>query len=274
MAKRKTSTVTKRKTTKRKSSPRRSRSSSVDHGKFLFPLVIGAAVLFGLGFLGVKGYRAAIASDFFNVKHVDVVGAQRTKADDVRNIVNAGTETTGVWRSNLEEIRAKVEKLAFVKQASVSMVLPSGIKVNIVEKIPVAIVKVAAGEVLVDTDGNMIDIATADDKAKFTVMRGWDETKSETAAAANKERLKVYKKMQDEWKSLGIAERVKDVDLKDPRDPHATIEDSGKAIAVMLSKDNLGKSLKAAIEAVAGKGDKVKAVNSGGVFPVLEYLGN
>ena len=29
-----------------------------------------------------------------------------------------------------------------------------------------------------------------------------------------------------------------------------------------------------AIEAVAGKGEKVKAVNSGGVFPVLEYLGN
>ncbi len=274
MAKRKTSTVTKRKTTKRKSSPRRSKGASVDHGKFLFPLVIGAAVLFGIGFLGLKGYRAAIASEFFNVKHVDVVGNDRTKAEDVKSIVNAGTETTGVWRSNLDEIRAKIEKLAFVRQASVSMALPSGIRVNIVEKIPVGIVKVAAGDVLVDAEGNLIDIASDADRAKFTIMRGWDETKGDAATAANKERLKVYKKMQDEWKSLGIAERVKDVDLKDPRDPHATIEDSGKAIAVLLSKDNLGKSLKSAIEAVAGKGDKVKAVNSGGVFPVLEYLGN
>jgi cell division septal protein FtsQ len=274
MAKRKSSTVTKRKATKRKPTTRRSRSSSVDHGRFLFPLVIGAAVLFGLGFAGLKGYRAAIASDFFNVKHVEVVGAARTKTEDVKGIVNAGTQSTGVWRSDLEEIRAKVEKLAFVKQASVSMVLPSGIRVNITEKIPVAMVKVAAGEVLVDSDGNFIDIASSDDKTKFTLMRGWDETKGDKVVADNKERLKIYKKMRDEWSSLGITERVKEVDLKDPRDPHATIEDSGRTIAVFLSKDNLGKGLKSAIEAVAGKGDKVKAVNSGGVFPVLEYLGN
>ena len=274
MAKRKRSTVTKRNATKRKSTARRSRTSSVDHGKFLFPLVVGAAVLFGLGFFGLKGYRAAIASEFFAVKHVDVVGAERTKADDIRSIVNAGTQGTGVWRSNLEEIRAKVEKLAFVKTAAVSMALPSGIRVNIVEKVPVAMVRVAAGDVLVDADANMIDIATDVDRSKFTIMRGWDEAKSEKAVADNKERLKVYKKMRDEWTSLGIADRVKDIDLRDPRDPHATIEDSGKLIAVMLAKDNLGKSLKAAIEAVAGKGDRVKAVNSGGVFPVLEYLGN
>jgi hypothetical protein len=40
----------------------------------------------------------------------------------------------------------------------------------------------------------------------------------------------------------------------------------------MLGKENFGKNLKAALEAVAGKGDRIKSVNAGGLYPVIEYL--
>ena len=54
----------------------------------------------------------------------------------------------------------------------------------------------------------------------------------------------------------------------------AVIEDTGRTIAITVAKDNLAKSLKSAIEAVAGKGEKIRSVNSGGVYPVIEYMGN
>jgi hypothetical protein len=106
------------------------------------------------------------------------------------------------------------------------------------------------------------------------IMRGWDEAKTEKAPADNIQRIKLYKKMLDEWRDFGLSERVKEVNLADLRDPQAVIVDSGKPVYVMLAKDNLAKSLKSAMEAVAGKGEKIKGVNAAGISPVLDYIGN
>lgn len=277
MAKAKRSTVKSNRTTaaKRRStslSASRRRAASRDYGRLALPLLIGAALLVGIGFFGLLGYRTAIASEFFNVKKIDVRGTERVNAEDVRRIVAANTEKTGVWRSDLSEIREKVEKLPFVKTVAVSMVLPYGVRVNVNERVPVAIVKLIQGEFLVDAEGFILNpVAKAEPNMPF-IMRGWDETKTERSATDNLARLKLYKKMLDEWREFGLTDRVKEVNLADLKDPNATIQESGRSIAVSLSKDNLGKSLKSAVEAVAGKGEKVRAVNAGGVYPIIEYL--
>ena len=49
------------------------------------------------------------------------------------------------------------------------------------------------------------------------------------------------------------------------------LEDSGRPITVSLAKDNLGKSLKTAIEAVSGKGAKIRSVNAAGLYPVIQF---
>ena len=277
MAKAKKSTVRKTRATsarKRTTSASSSRSGrAADYSRFVMPLIIGLILLAGIGFFGVMGYRTAIASEFFNVRRVEVRGNDRVNIEDVKRIVTANTEKTGVWRADLSEIREKVEKLPFVKTASVSMILPVGIRVNIVERVPAAVVKLSYGDSLVDVEGNVLVPVTKPEPTFPFVMRGWDETKTEKAMTDNLARLKLYKKMLDEWKDYGLSERVKEVDLKDIKDPHASIEDSGRTIAVVLAKDSLGKSLKSAMEAVAGKGEKVKSVNAVGVSPVLEYLG-
>lgn len=248
------------------------RAASRDYGRLALPLVIGAALLIGIGFFGLIGYRTAIASEFFNVKQIDIRGTERANSDDVRRIVAANTEKTGVWRSDLSEIREKVEKLPFVKTAAVSMVLPYGVRVNVTERVPVAIVKLSQGDFLVDAEGFVLSQAAKAEPNMPFVMRGWDETKTERSATENLARVKIYRKMLDEWREFGLSDRVKEVNLSDLKDPNATIQDSGRSIAVSLSKDNLGKSLKSAVEAVAGKGEKVRAVNAGGVYPIIEYL--
>ena len=80
--------------------------------------------------------------------------------------------------------------------------------------------------------------------------------------------------MVEDWKDFGLAKRVKEVNLANLREPNAVVEDSGRPINVLLAKDNLAKGLKAALEAVAGKGEKVQAVNAAGIYPILEYLNN
>ena len=259
---------------KRSSAATRARNKAVKRtfGRFVLPLMIICLLLGGLAFLGLSGYRTATASEFFALRNIDVRGTERSSPEDIRRVVAAAAEKPGVWNADLGDIRAKVEKFPYVKSAAVSMILPAGIRVYVTERIPAAIVHLTSGNFLVDGDGVILSAATANDKDLPFVLQGWDESKTEKAGPDNLARLKLYRKMIDEWKQFDLTSHVKEVNLANPREPVAVVEDSGHAIAVTLAKDNLGKSLKTAIEAVSGKGAKIKSVDAEGNYPVLQYL--
>jgi cell division septal protein FtsQ len=273
MAKRKR-TVTKGRSVKlngRKVSQTR-RDVSGGMARYVVPVTIFVVLVAGIGFFIFSGYQTATASTFFAIKNVDVRGADRTSVEDIKRIVLAAAEKPGVWNADLADIRVRLEKFPFVKAAAVSRVLPAGIRVNIIERIPAAIVHASSGSFLVDSEGVMLAAASPADKQFPFVLYGWDESKTEKAVPDNLARLRVYKKMLDEWAQFDLASRVRQVDLSNPREPAAVIEDSGRAITISLARENLGKSLKTAIEAVTGKGAKIKSVDAGGVYPVISYL--
>lgn len=259
------------KITRRRAASRRNADVSTTFGRFVLPLMIMAVLVAGLTFLGLSGYRTATASEFFGLKYVDIRGTERTSQEDIRRIITASVEKPGVWRADLSDIRARIEKFPFVKSASVSMVLPSGIRVNVTERIPAAVVHLNSGNFLVDSDGMLLSAVIRDEKEFPVVLKGWDETKTEKAIPENQARLKVYRKMLDEWRQFDLVTRVKEVNLANPREPIAVVVDSGRPISVSLSRESLGQSLKSAIEAVAGKGAKVKSVDAAGIYPVIQY---
>lgn len=187
-------------------------------------------------------------------------------------MVAAEVENPGVWNADLGEIKAKLEKFPFVKTAAVSRMLPAGVRVDIVERVPEAVVKLGSGNYLVDAEGTVLAKAGPRETAFPIAMQGWDESKTEKASTENVARVKLYKKMLDEWQQFDLVSRVKNVDLTNIREPIATIEDSGRPITVTLARNELGRSLRTAIEAVSGKGAKIKAVNSEGVSPVITYM--
>jgi cell division septal protein FtsQ len=242
--------------------------------RLVLPLAISGVMLAALGLVVAFGYRTATASEFFKLRTVDVRGNERTSADEIRKVVLGSAAQTGVWNADLGDIRTRIEKFPFVKSAAVSMQLPAGIRVNVLERQPTAIVHLTSGDFLVDTDGTILAAANDGDKRLFPVaLFGWDETKTEKAVTDNVSRLKVYKKMIDEWQQFSLAERVKQVNLSNPREPVAVVEDSGSKVSITLARDSLGKSLKTALEALAGKGAKVKAIDMEGASPVIQYLG-
>src|SRR5881394_3049099 len=74
------------------------RGSAAAHGfrRYVLPLAIIGVLLAGIAFFAFSGYQTAIASNFFAIKAVDVRGAERTSADDIRRIVTSATEKPGV----------------------------------------------------------------------------------------------------------------------------------------------------------------------------------
>lgn len=251
--------------------PRRKGDSGA-FGRFILPLAICIVLLAAVGVIAALGYSGATSSAFFRLRQIDVKGNDRTSADEIRRVVSSSVEKSGVWHADIGEIRSKVEKFPFVKTAAVSIALPAGIRVTITERQPAAAVSLSFGDYLVDGDGVVLAAVGANEKTFPVVMHGWDESKTEKAIIDNQARLKLYKKMLDEWQQFDVTKRVREVNLANTREPVAVVEDSGREIEVTLAKDNFGKNLKTAIDALNGKGARIKSVDAAGVFPVIQYL--
>ena len=240
--------------------------------RYFLPGLLSIGILAAIVTLAIVGYQTVTASNFFEVKTVDISGADRASVEDIRRIVTADTQKTGSWNADLAELRQKIEKLPFVKFAAVSRALPNGLRVVVNERVPIAVVKVSTGNFLIDADGEVLAPPKSEDSS-LMVITGWDEAKTEKAQKDNLTRIKMFQKMVNDWGEFGLAKRVKAIDLADLQEPKATVVDSGRDIPVTLSRDDYAKSLRSAIEAIAGKGEKVRSVNAGGVYPIIDYLG-
>ncbi len=237
----------------------------------LVPLGFILAILSGLGFLLVMGYRTVTASSFFGVKNIDIRGVSRASKDEIERIVRQQAEKNGVWNAELEQIKAEVEKLNFVKTTVVSRILPDGIQVRVEERIPRAVVRVSRGEVWFDDDAVELGIVGKNDNRPSFILRGWDESASLKAKKDNQERLKSFLKISDEWQTLGIEKRVITLNLNDLQDAQATVEDSGETVTIFLGKEEFGKRLQKALSVIEGKGQSIESLISHGNNVVAKY---
>lgn len=260
---------TPRNAARRKTLRNRAGSGPSRFGSFFLPMFLSVCLLICLGVLGYMGMQSVTASKFFDVRSVEVRGTERAAKDDIARIASNAAEKTGVWNADLPEMKAKIEKQPFVKTASISRVLPDGLRVNVVERVPIAVVKLSNGDMLVDDEGIILAPAQAKEEKLPITLTGWDESKTERAIKDNLERVKLYQKMLGEWREGGLIARVQSVDLADLREPKAVTEDSGKQVTIDIGRDSFARHLKNGVSAIAGKGDMFDAVSLVGQNMIL-----
>ena len=231
---------------------------------YLVPMVFILAILSVLGFLVFKGYQTVTASSFFDMKKVEVRGISRVSREDIERIVRIQTERNGVWNAELEQIKADVEKLNFVKTAVVSRILPDGVLVRVEERMPRAVVRLNAGDFWVDDDAIIVGTVGKNENRPPFVLRGWSEEKSEKAQKENQERVKLFSKILEEWKTLGIEKQVEVLNLSDFQDLKAIVEDSNEKVEIYLGKEDFGKRLQRALPYIEGKGKTINYIKSYG----------
>jgi hypothetical protein len=244
-------------------------SFSISLGDKIVPLSISGFIVVCLAVIFGLTYETLAASDFFDLRAVEVRGADRASSSDIEKIVRAKAERTGVWNADLLEIKQKIEKVTFVKTASITRELPSRITVKVNERQPVAVVRIGGTDFFGDGEGGILAPAEKMEADMPFAMLGWDESKSEKAGNENLDRLKMYQKMVTEWQDYDLVSRVKSVDLADLREPRAVLEDSGLPVTIMLSRENFGQQLSSGIKAIVGKGNMFEGVNLVGQNMVL-----
>ncbi len=213
-------------------------------GKVLFAICAGV-VAFHL-------YSVASASTFFALRTVDVSGAARASEDRIKNIVQRAAGPVGVWRTDLDAVRAELERQPWVRAATVARVLPSGVRVRITERMPRAVVRTSSGRLTwVDDDGIIVGSVAPTDQLPAFFLRGWDEAETSAARGANRRRVAKFLELQGEWTAAGVAERVSEVNLDDPQDVRAQLAGADSQVEVRLGRDDLTKRLRQSLQALA-----------------------
>jgi cell division protein FtsQ len=178
----------------------------------------------------------------------------RFRIDGAANIQAAGlTEVTraemlpvfgedigrNVFFVPLDERRRQLESLPWIESATVMRLLPDQIRVNVVERKPVAFTRQGAEIGLVDPDGVLLTMpaaAMARHHYSFPVITGIDRG---DPAASRKARMAVYLRLMSDLDSTGrhYSEQISEIDLTDPEDARILIPEQGADILAHFGED-------------------------------------
>lgn len=139
----------------------------------------------------------------------------------------------------MSQRRKQLEKIPWVERASVMRLLPDQIRVQVVERQPVAFVRQGQQIGLVDANGVLLSMppaAMTKHHYSFPVVTGIDAA---DPLAARRARMAVYERLIGDLDSTGqhLSEQLSEIDLTDPEDARVVMPEQGADILAHFGED-------------------------------------
>ncbi|WP_158751943.1 cell division protein FtsQ/DivIB [Acidobacterium sp. S8] len=140
----------------------------------------------------------------------------------------------------LTERRKELEQVPWVAHATVMRVMPNQLRVSIVERSPIAFVRVGNQVKLVDGDGVILDMPAAALAAKhysFPVVTGINP---QDPLSVRHPRMRLYQKFMNEIDSTGekLSQQMSEIDISDPEDVQGLVSSGNSDILLHFGEDN------------------------------------
>jgi len=120
------------------------------------------ASIVGLGAVVIMVFLLLLTSPILSIRQVDVEGAVYTDPVRLAEVVD-DLDGSAILTADLDAAQKKLLEIPWVRQARVSMHLPSRVTVEIVERIPVAFFRAVDGfNRVIDSDGRILDVIEGD----------------------------------------------------------------------------------------------------------------
>lgn len=142
---------------------------------------IGAHVCLWLTALAAVGWGAAeayreygpTAARWFEIRHIAVSGTSQVPRDEVIEHMSMRPGET-LFSLDVDEVLGRLKSHAWIKDASLTRIPLHNLAVHVVEREPVAIVKGASLDVLVDQEGHVLSVLSPAEDLTLPVLRGID----------------------------------------------------------------------------------------------------
>jgi len=109
------------------------------------------------------------SSSLFTIGTVEVVGVDHITAEAVRSLARVPADATLI-RFPSAAVAARVASNPWVASVSVSRVFPSGMRIRVVERVPIAMVDAGASIWLIDRGGSVITSGSVDASGSVPVI--------------------------------------------------------------------------------------------------------
>lgn len=223
----------------------------------------GGALLFVVLIVGlVFAYYLFAGSRFFHLRGVDVEGNTLLSATEVGSIVQSSVPN-GVLNADLKQIQKKLETYPLIRSAQVIRLLPDRLRVVLVERKPVAVVRLANdSNACVDEDGAIFgDLNTWRAPIMPPVIRGMAES-GDRMQEINKQWIQLYRQLLAELDQTEptLSSRVSEVIFDAGQGVRLVLEHKG--IIVLLGREDFRKRLNTAIDVIeAVERNDVETIN-------------
>lgn len=159
-----------------------------------------------------------------------------SRAEIVR--VFGGDISRNIFAVPLDDRKKQLEQVPWVESATVMRILPDRIRVNVVERKPIAFAQIGSRVQLIDAHGVLMEMPfSTTTKYSFPVIVGMNENEPLSTRAA---RMKIYQELVKELDAGGErnSRSLSEVDLSDPEDVRITVDDPDGAVLVHLGSDD------------------------------------
>jgi cell division protein FtsQ len=182
-----------------------------------------AAAIVGAAFVSYYSFRFLLFSpsvEFAGSYQVEISGNQFVGRAAITDVFSSDMGKS-VLRVPLDARRKQIEAIPWVAAATVERTLPDRIRVELVERTPVAFLRTGSELQLVDASGVVLE-RPLEAGFHFPVVSGFDET---TLIAERKERMALFVDFMKEIElaHAGAGEQVSEVDFSDAQDVRAML---------------------------------------------------
>jgi len=170
--------------------------------------------------------------------NIEITGNKHVTRAQIMKSVMGEDIGRNIFSVPLDDQKKKLEQITWVQSATVMRVLPNRLRVDVVERTPVAFVQFGQRVELIDSGGVVMDIPVGTQgNWAFPVIIGVRENDPLSTRAA---KMKIYEKLISDLDSTGEknSQDLNEVDLGDPEDVKVSVADNEKSILIHLGDSN------------------------------------
>lgn len=205
-------------------------------------LIIAGVVCLAAG-LAYAAFHYGIPSGIFCIDSSDNIEVSGVHNASRAQVMDVARDDIGrsVFFVSLDDRRKKLEQIPWVESATVVRLLPNRIAISITERRPVAFVQIGPKIQLIDAQGAVMGLpANRQTRYSFPVIHGIAESDPVSSRAAV---MKIYSRLiheleSDEAEGTHFTRQLSEVDLSDPEDVKATVNDAGGTVVIHLGSSD------------------------------------
>ena len=185
---------------------------------FVFVLFIFAVILF-------------LLSPIFYIKNIEVEGNSKISSEQIKALLQINS-TTNIFEESNNKVNAKLKENKYIEKADVRRILPSTLKVNVVEREVEYLLEYANSYAYTDKKGNILEVSAnpAEGKVKIIGYSTKSLNEQEKLDESDIEKLNNVNSILQSAEQFEIRNKITSINIADQDDYQIYIESEKKIV--------------------------------------------